>query len=85
MLHELFRWIDATHSSDYCKIMSPIYIILMLELIILLHRYIGKPQLEMNYEICSAFSTLSDTKDKRATESRKKKSTKLFRSIKSYT
>lgn len=64
--------------------MSQIYVILMLELIILLHRYIGKPQLEMNYEICSAFSTPSHTKDKGATES-KKKSTKLFRSIKSYT
>lgn len=52
--------------------MSQIYVILTLEIIILLHEYIGNPWLEMNYEICSAFSTPPVTKDKGATESRKK-------------
>lgn len=49
--------------------MLPIYTIL--EPIILLHKYIGNPQLEMNSEISLAFSTLSSTKDKGATKSRK--------------
>lgn len=64
--------LTTTHSLDYSKIMSRIYVILTLELIILLHEYIGNPQVEMNYEICSAFSTLSVIKDKGATDSRKK-------------
>jgi len=63
--------LTTTHKLDQSKIMSSIYVILILELIILLYKYTGNSQLEMNYEVCSAFSTPSDTKDKGTTESRK--------------
>lgn len=57
------------------------HLLLILELIILLHEYTGKPQLEKKSEICSVFCALSDTKGKEAMESRKKKK-KMFRSMK---
>lgn len=54
------------------------HLLLILELIILLHEYTGKPQLEKKSEICSVFCALSDTKGKEAMESRKKKKKKCL-------
>lgn len=59
----------TTPSLVQGKIMLQIYTILQLP--ILLPKYVGNPQLEMNYEIGSAFSTPSKTKDKQATEFRR--------------